>query len=176
VKGVEAVTVSGYYPGVIGKVIEVHALYYHRHWEFDRSFEIQVGRELADFMAHFDETRDGFWAARAGDVFTGCIAVDGRLRETQGARIRWFIVDPAFHGNGLGRLLLRKAVAFCTPEKGIRRIFLWTFRGLDAAKRLYEQEGFRLVEEQEIRHWGATIQDQKYERAVSPDPTGCTPG
>ncbi len=160
----EGFTISGYYPGVIGKVTELHAVYYHLQWGFDVSFEIQVAREAADFLENFDAKRDGFWAARAGDAFAGCIALDGRLRETLGARIRWFIVSPEYQGKGLGRFLLRKAVEFCTIEKGIRKIFLFTFRGLDSARRLYEGEGFRLVEEQEIHQWGAKIFDQEFER------------
>jgi GNAT superfamily N-acetyltransferase len=161
-------TISGYYPGVLGRVIEVHGEYYHRYWGFDRSFEIQVAGELADFMAHFDDARDGFWVARAGETFAGCIALDGRLQETQGARIRWFIVHPNFQGKGLGGGLLRKAVAYWTSEKSRRKMFLWTFQGLDAAKRLYEREGFHLVEEKPLCHWGTTILDQKYERPAGP--------
>ena len=57
------IKVHGYYPGVVGKITEIHAVYYNEHWGFDVSFETQVGRELSEFISNFDEDRDGFWSA-----------------------------------------------------------------------------------------------------------------
>ena len=45
------VPLLGYYPGVVGRIIELHAVYYYENWGFDISFETQVGRELSEFMA-----------------------------------------------------------------------------------------------------------------------------
>jgi hypothetical protein len=50
-----AIKIHGYYPGVVGKITEIHAVYYHEHWGFDVSFETQVGRELSIFVSEFDE-------------------------------------------------------------------------------------------------------------------------
>ena len=66
--------IGGYYPGVIGKITEIHAVYYHEHWGFDVSFESQVGRELSIFVNEFDEERDGLWVATAGGKFAGSVA------------------------------------------------------------------------------------------------------
>jgi len=41
---------------------------------------------------------------------------------------------------------------------------LWTFRGLDAARRLYESVGFSLVEELKVTQWGQEIDEQRYVR------------
>ena len=49
----------GYYPGVVGKIIESHAVYYYENWGFDVTFETQVGRELSEFVSKFDKNRDG---------------------------------------------------------------------------------------------------------------------
>ena len=152
----------GYFPGVIGMITEAHAVYYHEHWGFDLSFETQVGRELSEFMATFREGRDGFWAATEGGRFAGSVAIDGREGETEGARLRWFIVVPALQGTGLGKDLLRRAVDFCRQE-GFRRVYLWTFEGLDAARALYEGEGFRLCQEHAVNQWGQRITEQMYE-------------
>ncbi len=48
----------GYYPGAIGKIVELHATYYHDHWGFDITFETQVARELAEFLSRFDASTD----------------------------------------------------------------------------------------------------------------------
>jgi GNAT superfamily N-acetyltransferase len=157
-----AIKIHGYYPGVVGKITEIHAVYYHVHWGFDVSFETQVGRELSIFISEFDEARDGFWAATANDKFAGEVAIDGHNAMADGARLRWFIVDPEFQGAGLGLRLISRAVQFCKDKK-YPKIFLWTFEGLDAACRLYEHQNFRLCETHEVDQWGQRIREQKFE-------------
>jgi GNAT superfamily N-acetyltransferase len=157
-----AIKIHGYYPGVVGKITEIHAVYYHVHWGFDVSFETQVGRELSIFISEFDEARDGFWAATANDRFAGAVAIDGHNAMVEGVRLRWFIVDPEFQGAGLGLRLISRAVQFCRDKK-YPKIFLWTFEGLDAARRLYEHHNFRLCETHEVDQWGQHIREQKFE-------------
>jgi GNAT superfamily N-acetyltransferase len=156
------IEIRGYYPGVVGKITEIHAVYYHEYWGFDVSFETQVGRELAEFVSRFEEERDGLWvAAKQGD-FAGAIAIDGQDAFTEGARLRWFIVVPECHKCGIGKALILKAVEFC-QRIGFPRVYLWTFEGLTKARRLYEAAEFRLIEEHEIVQWGQTIKEQKFE-------------
>lgn len=154
-----SVRITGYYPGVVGRIVALHATYYFTHWGLDRSFETQVGRELSEFLAAFREGRDGLWVAGAGSELAGCIAIDGRAALDEGARLRWFIVDSAFQRNGIGRTLLHGALSFC-QHAGFPRVYLWTFRGLDAARALYEEAGFRLREEQSVQQWGRSIAEQ----------------
>lgn len=155
------VELTGYYPGVLGKITELHAVYYHEHWEFDISFETQVGIELCEFMSRFRGETDGFWAALVEGVFAGVVAIDGNRVNEEGARLRWFIVEPGLQGRGIGRILIQTAIEFCR-EAGHKQVFLWTFRGLDPARNLYERFGFRLVEEHEVDQWGTRIQEQKF--------------
>ena len=153
---------TGYSPGVVGKITELHAVYYHENWSFDVSFETQVGRELSEFVRDFKAERDGLWIARVSDAFAGVAGIDGHHGETDSVRLRWFIVEPSFQGFGIGRTLLRTAVTFC-KERGYRRIYLWTFHGLHAARSLYEWHGFILTDEHAVDQWGRTITEQKYE-------------
>jgi len=153
---------SGYYPGVVGKITEIHAVYYHEHWGFDISFETQVGSELSEFIRKFDDSSDGLWVATKDGIFAGSIAVDGQNAHTDGARLRWFIVAPEFQNAGIGKKLISQAVEFCKMKK-YRKVFLWTFEGLDAARRLYELEKFRLSEVHNVDQWGRHIKEQKFE-------------
>jgi GNAT superfamily N-acetyltransferase len=153
---------QGYFPGIIGRVTEMHAVYYHRHWGFDASFETQVAAELAAFLASWDPDRDGLWSAFCADRMAGFIAIDGRESRTAGARLRWFIVLPEFQSSGIGARLAQAAVGFCR-QKGYPRIFLWTFQGLTPARRLYERCGFKLCEEHDVAQWGQRIREQKFE-------------
>jgi GNAT superfamily N-acetyltransferase len=152
----------GYFPGVVGRITEAHAVYYHENWGFDVSFETQVGREVSDFIDAFREDRDGLWVATVGSSFAGSVAIDGRRASSEGARLRWFIVVPSFQGAGLGKALLGRAVAFCR-NRGYPRVYLWTFKGLDPARTLYEHEGFRLCEEHVAAQWGQTIVEQLFD-------------
>ena len=155
----------GYYPGVVGKITELHAVYYHEHWGFDVSFETQVGRELSIFVNEFDEKRDGLWVATVDGRFAGAVAIDGQHALAEGARLRWFIVDPDFQEAGLGNRLISRAIQFC-KDKDFPKIFLWTFEGLDAARRLYESQNFRLSETHSVMQWGQQIKEQKFERIL----------
>jgi GNAT superfamily N-acetyltransferase len=152
----------GYFPGAIGKITELHAVYYHDNWRFDVSFETQVARELAVFLKEFRQGRDEFITAFVDAGFVGSIAIDGCLARSEGARVRWFIVRPELHGRGIGRALMGKAIKFCR-DAGHQRVFLWTFNGLDSARHLYEREGLRLSEEHLVEQWGSTILEQKFE-------------
>jgi GNAT superfamily N-acetyltransferase len=153
---------TGYYPGVVGKITEEHAVYYYENWGFDISFETQVGRELSEFLMEYQEDRDGFWVATIGGAFAGSVALDARRHNTQGSRLRWFIVTPRFHRIGLGKTLLRTSIDF-GRKAHYERIYLWTFKGLESARYLYEEEGFRLCKTHEVRQWGRDIEEQMFE-------------
>ena len=156
------IEVKGYYPGVVGKITELHAVYYHQYWGFDVSFETQVGKELSTFISEFDDDRDGLWVATVDGKFAGAVAIDGQHALTEGARLRWFIVAPELQGAGIGQRIISRAVQFCKNKK-YAKVFLWTFEGLDAARRLYERHNFRLSETHEIDQWGQRIKEQKFE-------------
>ncbi len=49
VSGIE-IKLSGYVPGAIGRITELHATYYKQHWDFDLFFESKVATELSEFL------------------------------------------------------------------------------------------------------------------------------
>lgn len=158
----DQVKITGYVPGAIGRITELHGTYYHRHWNFDLFFERKVATEISEFLGRFDRSRDGFWLATLEGRILGSIAIDGIDAEREGAHLRWFITDPAYHGAGLGKMLLGKAVDFCKTNR-FGRIYLWTFAGLDRARHLYETHGFSLCKEQEQNQWGIPLLEQMFE-------------
>ncbi len=156
------VNLTGYVPGAIGRIAELHGTYYHKHWGFGLFFESKVATELSEFLRRFNEARDGFWAASVGEKIVGAIAIDGINHDSQGAHLRWFIVAPENQGQGIGKTLLQKAVDFCRIKK-FHRVYLWTFAGLDPARHLYEKFGFKICEEFEGNQWGKTVTEQRFE-------------
>ncbi len=159
------IKLSGYIPGAIGRIAELHGTYYHEHWGFDLFFESKVAIELSEFLRRLNETRDGFWVASAGKKIVGAVAIDGINHNSKGAHLRWFIVAPENQGQGIGERLLNEAVEFCKKKKFLR-VYLWTFAGLDPARHLYEKFGFKICEEFEGNQWGKTVIEQKFERTL----------
>lgn len=156
----------GHDPAAIEAVILHHDKYYRERWDFDDRFEAQVRGELTAFVERLDPVRDNFWWAEKDDEFVGAIVVDGTVSGPDEARLRWFIVPESFQGIGVGSLLFGAALDFCRA-KGFPKVYLWTFKGLGAARTLYERNGFRLTEEAFHDGWGPEITAQKFELDLS---------
>ena len=157
--------IQGFQPGTIGRVTELHGRYYSSHWGLDTRFEAEVARDMAEFMTRFDPRLDGIWVAvRDGDIL-GSITIDGTGTEGPDARLRWFIIDEAGHGLGIGKRLMEEAMAHCARAK-FESVFLWTFAGLDAARHLYETWGFQLTESFEDKDWGDPVIHQRFDKSM----------
>lgn len=166
----DTVILAGYQPGVIGRCVEMHARYYARTAGFGAVFESTVAAGLGAFVPRLDRADNGLWVAVRGGEIVGTVAIDGEDLnggepggEGRAAHLRWFIVDDGARGGGIGRRLLAEAVAFC-DRRGFDETRLWTFRGLDAARRLYEEAGFVLAHEWPGRQWGAEVMEQRFHR------------
>jgi len=154
--------VKGYVPGSIGRVVELHGTYYQQQWGFSLFFEVRVATELAEFLGRYDRQRDGFWIAVLRGRVEGSITIDALHAEDAGAHLRWFIMSDALRGKGIGNQLIGAAIEFCRGM-GYKRVYLWTFEGLNAARHLYEKAGFMLVEQQKGSQWGAEVNEQRFE-------------
>jgi GNAT superfamily N-acetyltransferase len=153
---------AGYVPGALGRVVELHGSYYDKHWQMGLFFEAKAAREMADFLLNFNPACDGFWTALVDGQVIGSVSIVGKNPEEEGARLRWFILAEESQGRGIGKKLLELALDFCR-KAGFKRVYLTTFAGLDAARYLYEQQGFKLYEEEEDTHWGKVTIEQKFE-------------
>jgi GNAT superfamily N-acetyltransferase len=144
-------TISGYEPGAIGRITELHGTYYHKQWGLGLYFEAKVASELAVFLSRFDPTHDGIWIAKVGSTMVGAIVIDGLDAAGEGARLRWFILAEEYQGKGIGSRLMQEAMSFC-QKAGFKRVYLTTFAGLDAARHLYEKFSFRVCREEDGSH------------------------
>lgn len=162
----EVAVTTGYSPGVIADVIGLHMAYYAPAWGFGSQFEGKLAREMGEFHERLDPARDLFAVARdSAGVLVGSITIDGISAATVGAHLRWFIVDQRVAGSGIGGALMSSACRFL-DARAYRLTYLTTFRGLDAARALYERFGFRLVEEQEQDPWSGSVGVQRFERRI----------
>ncbi len=157
----DGVEIRGYVPGAIGRVVQMHARYYSEAWGFGSFFEAKVAHELGEFVGRFDEGRDGLWTVCKDGRVEGSIVIDGEEAASEGAHLRWFIMSSSLRGRGWGDQLLGRAVSFCR-EAGYGSIYLWTFKGLEPARRLYERHGFVLAEQNEGKQWGTEVLEQRF--------------
>lgn len=157
---------EGYRPTLIGRIIEMHARYYSQSVGFGAVFESKVAGGLADFVPRLDRPENAIWSLdRDGTIF-GSVAIDGEGLDENTAQLRWFLIDDEIRGHGFGQVLMEKALAFC-DHHGFDAIQLSTFKGLDAARRLYERHGFGLISEQPGDQWGPVMTEQIFQRCRS---------
>ncbi len=161
----ESVTIEeGYTPGCVGRIVELHGMYYAKTQGFSRYFESKVARELGEFCSRYTSGRDGLWVVRHEGAIEGSIAIDGSNADC--ARLRWFIMSDSLRGTGVGNRLIQAAVDHCR-SRAYPRVRLVTFSTLSAAIHLYEKHGFRLAHEERASNWGKEVIEQEYEWVVA---------
>ncbi|BCQ26093.1 GNAT family N-acetyltransferase [Caballeronia sp. NK8] len=153
--------VEGYRPGCIGDVAGLHARFYAHHAGFGVYFERKVATELAAFAEALPAKGKALWLVMEGERTLGSLAIDGDLA-TRVAHLRWFIVDDALRGSGMGRQLMSRAMDFVDAHYD--ETYLWTFKSLDAARHVYESFGFALADEAEGTQWGTSVIEQRFTR------------
>ncbi|MET0390677.1 MAG: GNAT family N-acetyltransferase [Polyangiales bacterium] len=144
----DTVFVEGYRPGTIGRIAELHGVYYSAVLGLGLDFEGLMAREMQEFLQRYEPERELLLTAQVDGRIIGSIAVDAvgtRMAERPDARLRWVIVDEAYQGRGIGKELLARALAFC-KHAGYTRVFLWTVEGLPQSRALYDKAGFRVID------------------------------
>lgn len=163
--------VTGYRPGMIGRITQMHGEYYAKHYEFGHFFESKVASGLAEFSGRLEKPCNRVWLAVQGEQIVGSVAIDGEDLGNNEAHLRWFILDDSCRGSGVGRRLLNEAMSFCDSQN-FAAVRLWTFSGLNAARRLYESFGFTLDKAWQGDQWGRMMTEQQFSRVKPVAPAG----
>lgn len=158
---------SGYRPGIMARITELHVLFYARTAGFGQAFESVVAAGLAEFGYRFGNS-NAIWTAIQDGQIIGSIAIDGEDMGAGKAHLRWFIVDDSARGSGVGKQLLDTALAFVDAQR-FTETHLWTFSGLEAARHLYESRSFSLAEERPGSQWGSKVLEQRFIRPAKPE-------
>jgi GNAT superfamily N-acetyltransferase len=137
-----------YPPGLIGTIASLFGRSIARSHGVDWTLDVMIAEQQCEFFRRFDAHRDRVWAATDGTTLRGGLTIEGPRSDMSqpSARLRFFILDEAFRGRGVGRRMLAEAMRFCR-EKHYERVYLTTLPGLEAALHLYYQQGFALVSE-----------------------------
>lgn len=149
-----------YQTGDAGYIAHRHGILYDREYGLGGIFEQYVMDGLLKFLKN--PANSEIWVAESDGRIAGFIAIVGVDEKT--AQLRWFLIEPEFRGSGLGRRLMSEAVEYCR-RRNFDQVFLWTFKGLDAARHLYKSFGFVQTEEAPSDAWKAGLIEERWELA-----------
>ncbi|MDQ3779470.1 MAG: bifunctional helix-turn-helix transcriptional regulator/GNAT family N-acetyltransferase [Chloroflexota bacterium] len=153
------IILRGHAPGDLGWVVHRHGALYFQEYRLNEEFEALVAEVAASFLQHFDPARERCWIAERGGEIVGSVLLVRATTEV--AKLRLLLVEPSARGVGLGRRLVQECVTFARRAK-YREIELWTIEGLGAARRLYEEVGFRLVASEPQHRFGHDVVGQTW--------------
>jgi len=159
-----AYTLRSLRPGDIGWVTHRHGVLYAEEYGYDERFEALVAAIAAHFVQAFDVERERCWIAELGGEIVGCVFLVSKSATV--AKLRLLLVEPDARGLGLGARLVDECIAFAR-QAGYRKIVLWTQSELLAARRIYEQRGFRRVAEEPHRSFGRDLVAETWELKLS---------
>jgi GNAT superfamily N-acetyltransferase len=147
-------------PGDMGWIVHRHAVLYAQEYHFDARFEALVAEVVAQFIRNFDPRREHCWIAENEGKIVGSIFL---VQESAtSAKLRLLLLEPGARGQGIGRRLVEECVGFA-GQAGYRTVTLWTQNILIAARRIYEQAGFRRISEEPHSNFGPEVVGEIWE-------------
>lgn len=146
--------------GDFGWAVERHGVIYDAEFGWGPGFEGLVAELFGKFAQKHDPVRERCWIAELNGERVGCVFVVERGPGV--AQLRCLLVEPKARGHGVGGKLVNACIEFAR-EAGYRRMMLWTNKGLESARKIYESVGFRLVEEKAHRDFGPELVGQSWE-------------
>lgn len=148
-------------PADLAWVSRMHGIYYGAEG-WDPTFETFVAQIAADFIRNFNPLRERCWIAEMDGQMVGSVCLVGFPDQEDLAKLRLLIVDPKARGLGIGKRLVRECTHFAR-QAGYRRITLWTNDILLPARKIYADEGYRLVHAEAVHRFGRSLVDETWE-------------
>lgn len=147
-------------PGDFGWVIHRHCVLYTKEQNWDISFEQVVAEVVADYLKNYNPKRERAWIVEHAGNVAGSVFVTEGDRDT--AKLRLLYVEPAARGLGIGARLVSECIKFAR-QKGYSRLTLWTHSIQESAGKIYQAQGFKMINETEMDVFGQTLKRQNWQ-------------
>jgi GNAT superfamily N-acetyltransferase len=149
--------------GDIGYVTYLHGSLYRKEYSYSIQFESYVARGLCEFYENYDPTTNRIWACEHNSRMIGFLLL---MNRGGAAQLRYFLIEPAYRGIGLGSKLMNLYMEFL-QECGYKKSYLWTTHELSTAASLYKRYGFILTEEKDSTSFGKPLREQRYDLVLA---------
>ncbi len=137
--------------GDLGHIAGRQSALYDAEWGWGRPMEAMIYDIAGKFLRDFQPDYEQCWVAdRDGQILGGVFLC---REDDETARLRLLYVEPEARGLGVGSALVSQCTNFAR-KVGYKRIKLMTHAVLFSAKRIYEAEGYVLVESEAQRDFG----------------------
>jgi DNA-binding MarR family transcriptional regulator/N-acetylglutamate synthase-like GNAT family acetyltransferase len=151
-------------PGDIGWVVHRHGVLYAQEYGYDETFEALVAEIAAKFIQHFDPKRERCWIAEQDGEIAGSVFLVKKSKTV--AKLRLLLVEPSARGLGIGKRLVDECLRFARQVR-YKKMVLWTQSELPAARHIYQEAGFRLIQQKKHQSWGRDdLVSQVWERKL----------
>jgi GNAT superfamily N-acetyltransferase len=147
-------------PGDLGWMVWQHGEVYAATLGWDTSFEALVARIVADFASAPPDPRLGGWIADLDGRRVGCVLSVPGAGPSE-AVLRILLVTPDARGHGAGASLVSACLDHARAAD-CSTVTLWTNDVLTSARRLYEAEGFELVDSEAHHSFGVDLVGQTW--------------
>jgi DNA-binding MarR family transcriptional regulator/N-acetylglutamate synthase-like GNAT family acetyltransferase len=149
--------------GDMGWIIARHGVLYAQEYGWDIRFEALVAEIAAKFLHNFNPRRECCWIAEKDGENAGSVML---VEETEAvAKLRLLLVEPDARGLGIGARLVQECLCFAGNVR-YKKVILWTNSILVAARRLYQNAGFQMIDAQPHRSFGRDLVGETWELAL----------
>jgi len=141
-------------PGDFGWIVRRHAEIYAQEYGWTEPFEGLCAQIVAEFANKNDPKCERCWIAVLNGEPVGAVMIVHDAPEV--ARLRLLLVDPKARGLGIGARLVGECVTFAHAA-GYKAITLWTHSVLTAARKIYQNAGFKLTSSEKRHTWSQDV-------------------